>query len=87
MPGFDQTGPTGNGPQSGGRRGPCAAENTAQNRQRGFGRRMRNNNENQPGTGEDWRPNKGNGQGSAFGSGNGPGFGGGQRRRFRRGQD
>lgn len=78
MPGFDQTGPTGNGPQTGGRRGPCAAENNAPNRQRGFGRQLKTNSENPQGTGENWRPNGGNGRR--------PRCGGGQRQRFRGGQ-
>lgn len=81
MPGFDQTGPVGKGPQTGGRRGPCAAENDTQNRQRGFGRRMRSNNTNQETNSGGWRPTR------RGGGGNGPGLGGGLRRRFRRGQD
>ena len=75
MPRFNQTGPEGKGPQTGGRRGPCATENNALNRQRGIGRRMRNSSENQQNTSEDWGPNTGFGRGM--------GNGGGRRRRFR----
>ena len=81
MPRFDQTGPEGNGPQAGGRRGQCGAENTTQNRPRGFGRGMRRNNVNQEDVSGGWRQNR------RGGDVNGPGFGGGQRKRFRRGQD
>ncbi|MDY0078031.1 MAG: DUF5320 domain-containing protein [Bacteroidales bacterium] len=79
MPRFNQTGPEGKGPQTGGRRGPCATENSTRNHQRGFGRRMRKHNENQQDTGEGWSPDRGFGRGMACG--------GGQHRRFRGGQN
>ena len=49
MPGFDRTGPEGNGPLTGGRRGSCRSSNMAEGRQssdffgRGKGRRLGTN--------------------------------------------
>lgn len=38
MPRFDQTGPVGKGPQTGGCRGVCGHANTLKNREKAFGR-------------------------------------------------
>ncbi|MBU1368713.1 MAG: DUF5320 domain-containing protein [Bacteroidetes bacterium] len=79
MPGFDQTGPQGKGPQTGGQRGLCASGRATAKGRRGFGQ-MATKEEKISETGEDWRPNHG------FGGGRAAGFGGGRRRRFRNGQ-
>jgi len=63
MPGFDGTGPQGQGAGTGGRRGPCFAGTGAA---AGVGGRR--------GAGRGYAP-RGGGRGRAFGGGRGPGFG------------
>lgn len=85
MPGFDQTGPEGKGPATGGRRGKCATTNSE----------VKVNSEMATPVNEEAPAKDSNGEvygigrgGKPYGGGRGQGYGGGRRRRgFGRWQD
>lgn len=80
MPGFDQTGPEGKGPQTGGKRGRCGNEQGARNRRNAFRRGWPDNSEQSIDSNQLPLRGEGKGFGQRFG-----GRGCGQR--FRGGQD